>query len=1108
MSQFRRLAAIMMTDIVSNSSLRSLDEEKTLQLLEKNRKIQQYLVKKYGGQWAREMGCQVIMIFDNVLNAVQCAIEMQKEVRHIEHLFLKIAIHRGEIIPKDKDVLGEAVNLTARIAQIAQKDSILLSGSALSDIRNIKSIQTVALGDFSFKNTTQPEPVFAVVLGGLAVPDLSEHPLFLHAGGEGPTGMISPDDHLIEQVITVIENNLTNPQLSVSFLSQEVGQSQPQLYRKIQAGTNISPSDLIREVRLKKAAQLLKDNVGNVTEVAYQTGFNNLSYFSKCFLDRYGSLPSDYRKTAKIKYGLPIAVDKCVGRDQEIDDIIRILQRVRLLTLTGVGGTGKTRLANEVLVKHGMTFRDGACFVQLAPFHTPEAVVLKIAQVLKIQQHPSRDTLTAIIEFIADREVLLVLDNFEQVLGAAMEVNELIRSCPALKILVTSRVILNLVSETEYIVPQLSFPENDHHYEPVEMMQFPAVELLVNRAKAVMANFELTADNRKAVAAICAELDGLPLALQLAAARFKLFSPEALLRRLGDKLDMLSNSALDQPDRHKTLRSAIDWSYSLLSPEEQTLFRRLSVFSGGCTLEAAKEVCFHGYHNNLDIIDQITGLVDKSLLQREDQKDGEPRFYMLETIKAFGQDRLEKSLEKEDLMRRYVDHTVDMAEKAEKHLTGEDQGYWLDRLEPELDNIRSVLSWAEDSRNAEKGLKVAVSFWRYWNNRSMMREGSSWIQRMLAIRSDKKDSIMRCRALNAYGTLKLYTGQLSEAHAIFSESLQIAQKTSDKRGIANALTNLAWVCRFIPDIELCREYSKVALEIHTEYHDDRGIARVYDNLSAVEHLGGNMSGALESVRKAVNFRKAIGDGRSYAYEIANEAWLETFAGQFQTAKEKIDNAIDIMVELPDEQVMAWLLTIKAYNCYYSNEIERAKGLIAEFPFLWENEGNPFGVAQWHLVRILVKLADGEIQSASDLMEKILNDSTPKLYGINAFLSNHICALLNIAKDELDEAFDQVRLNLREIISTKVLLFISAELELMAHLLYKRHDFENGLLLFSQAAKLREKNQIPVSPARQCFYDNTLCQLKSHFDSSTFASVWEKGRNFTPEECLTLIETSH
>ena len=297
---------------------------------------------------------------------------------------------------------------------------------------------------------------------------------------------------------------------------------------------------------------------------------------------------------------------------------------------------------------------------------------------------------------------------------AAGDLSTLLAACPNLKIMVTSRNVLNVTGEHEYQVPQLPVPLQDKIYSITELITVPAVELFINRAQSVKPGFQLDDSSKMAVSEICRQLDGLPLAIELAAARIKIFSPQALMRRLANNLDILTSNSSDRPDRHRTLKNAIDWSYSLLSPVEQTLFRRLSVFRGGCTLEAAEAVCFPDYSANSDILEIVTGLIDKSLLQSEDQPDGEPRFYLLETIKLYGQEKLQKSLELEAIMDNYVTYFSQLIHDAEKHLTGSDQGIWLDYLERELDNVRTVLTWLENRGDAQLGLKLAVSSWRYW----------------------------------------------------------------------------------------------------------------------------------------------------------------------------------------------------------------------------------------------------------------------------------------------------------------------------------------------------------------------------------------------------------
>ncbi|NND34394.1 MAG: helix-turn-helix domain-containing protein, partial [Saprospiraceae bacterium] len=1070
MSQTRQLAAIMFTDIVGYSALMGKDEEGAMQLLDLNRQMQQELVAAYEGKWIKELGDGVIIVFDSVLNAVKCAIDIQAQARATKNLALKIAIHSGEIIMTADDVFGDSVNLTARIEQLAQEDSIIISESALSAIRNVTSIQTSLLGKFTLKNIQLPVSLHAVLGNGLRIPILDQEENSIGATQQDASEIDASNDPLVGRAKVMIEENLANSQLSVAYLCQELGVSRPQLYRKVLAETGFSPSDFIRELRLREAAVLLKSAEHNVSEVAYQTGFNNLSYFSKCFQERFGRPPSDYRKKQNRNVGAPNKLDTFIGREQEIQEIIKILDRSRLLTLTGPGGTGKTRLASKVMESHGKTFRDGAYFVQLAPINAPDGVVPKIAQILQIQQNATKENVTSIIEFIGDQEVLLLLDNFEHVLEAAVKVNELIISCPRVKVLVTSRVVLNLVGEAEYTVPQLLAPEVGREYSLEELLEFPSVSLLVDRAQNVNPNFELTRENSAAVSEICIQLDGLPLALELAAARFKLFSPEALLRRLGNKLDILSSTSSNQPDRHKTLRNAIDWSYNLLTPEEQTLFRRLSVFSGGCTLEAAEKICFQGYKANLNFIDQIAGLADKSLIQREDQKDGEPRFYMLETLKAFGQERLAKSLEKKDTSRQFIDYMVTMVESAQKHLTGANQAMWLEKLEPELDNIRAVLAWAEEHEEAETGLKVAISFWRFWNYRSMMREGSSWMDRMLSIYRANNKSLIRCRALNISGTLNVYTGDLTEAATKFALALSMAEELNDKKERGNALTNLSWVLGFYPEIDQCREYAGIALEIHNELQDIRGKVRVYNNLSAVEQLAGNIQKTLEINQRSVDLSREMGDQRSYAYTSARQAWYGIYAGKFDEATKILDQAIELMTALYDDHVMAFALNIKALNRYYQGDLEQAIKFLKRAQPYWDNEGNPYGKAQWNLIHILIHLKEDKIQKAAELMDLVVTDPAIRMYGFNAFLYSLVRAQIMVASGQDEEALKHLKSSLNEAFGKKVFLFFSRQLELMSHLLAKRQEYEKSLLLFSQAARMRKENQIPVPPVNQSFYN--------------------------------------
>ena len=367
--------------------------------------------------------------------------------------------------------------------------------------------------------------------------------------------------------------------------------------------------------------------------------------------------------------------------------------------------------------------------------------------------------------------------------------------------------------------------------------------------------------NKQVITDICSNLDGLPLALELAAARMKIFSPEALLRRLSGNLDILKSNAPQQPDRHRTLRNAIDWSYSLLAPEEQTLFRRLSILSGGCTIEAAEVICFHDYVQNLDIIDVFASLVDKSLLQREDQPDGEPRFFMLETLKAFGQDRLQKALEKNQITDRYVNFYSDKLKDSDRHLTGSSQRSWLDQIDIELDNIRAVLSYFEKEGKSNEGLEFAVSFWRFWAIRTMMREGSDWFNRMLAIPTLEPESIIRCKALNSYGVLFGLTQKVLNALNVFEQSLVMARNLDYQQGIAQALKYISWIHYFQCNFELYEKYSTEALELHQQLGNTRDIASIHNNTANTSRIKGNLIESLHLHQQAANLMRSIGDMR-------------------------------------------------------------------------------------------------------------------------------------------------------------------------------------------------------------------------------------------------------
>ncbi len=1116
MSLSRKLVAIMFTDIVGYTKLMQKSESVALSIRDRHRAVVEETHNKYRGTIIQYSGDGTLSIFESVSDCVRGAIEIQEELQDSPHVPLRIGIHLGDVIITDSDIIGDSVNLASRVESLGIAGSVLISDKVFEEIKN-QDIAVTSMGQYHFKNDAHPRGIYAISVSNLKVPDpsqLSGKLELAKSGASDPSKRLIPkkdeelesaDDRFEQSVRKTIEEHLSEQVLSVEFLCKKVGYSRPQLYRKLQALTGHSPSELIRELRLKKAAQLLKNNTGNVSEIAYQTGFNNLSYFSKAFQERFGSTPSDYAKIKKESFGLPVSLTAFIGREKELADIHEMLESSRLITLTGTGGTGKTRLALEVLNKKIDTVADKSYFVQLAPISDSEQVLPKIAQILRVQQDPTKSTRDLVIEFIGDRKLLLVLDNFEHVVDAASDISQLLISCPYLKILTTSRTVLNLTGEKEYAVPQLIVPLKTRDYTLEELVQVPSVQLFVQRAKSVKSAFELDESNYTFITEICRNLDGLPLGIELAAARMKIFSPEALVKRLAKNFDILKSNSPDQADRHRSLRNAIDWSYSLLAPEEQTLFRRLSVFHGGWTIDAAEEVCFHSYSAQFDIIDVLTGLVDKSLIYREDQSDGEPRFHMLESIRSFGQERLEKSLDKKPLMTRYAAYFEEKFRSGKGNITGSDANQWLEFIDLELDNLRAVLKWLESEKYAERGMSFALSWWRYWTIRTMMREGSQWIKRMLDIPTQNKESINRCKALNAYGVLFGLTQKIFNAESIIRESLLLARSMNYTEGIAHGLKYLGWILTYQGKFESATKYSNEALAIYQDLGKDRDIAAVFNNLAHAAKLKGLIPRALQHQKEAIKIMKNIGDQRGYAYNLCGASWLNCYMGLYDESTHMTSTALDILEEIDDKQLVAFCHSLRAFQLSYTKSYEQSSSLIQIARPLWQKSGNQYGDMYCDIIE-LMNLLNLEQETADDSFSVLYGDTISSTYGEFYNWKKQLWLRKLIQQDRLDEANDFARETTADIIKSEIHFNLPDQLEILAYLLYNRKLYTEGVLSFAHAHKMRETTMIIVPPIWFDFHNNTLTKLQNALPEKAYEISWSHGLNSGTDTILKILSS--
>jgi predicted ATPase/class 3 adenylate cyclase len=784
-------------------------------------------------------------------------------------------------------------------------------------------------------------------------------------------------------------------------------------------------------------------------------------------------LPADFPQLKTLDSrpnNLPVQLTPLFGREKEGAAVQNLLQGedVRLVTLAGPGGTGKTRLGLQVAAELSDLFVDGVYFVNLAPISDPTLVVSTIAKTLDLKETGEQLLPDLLKGYLRDKHILLLLDNFEQVASAALQVADLLVACPNLKIIVTSRAVLHVRGEQEFPIPPLTVPDPKSLPDLVALSRYEAVELFVSRAQAVKPEFRLSNTNAPAIVEICCRLDGLPLAIELAAARIKLLPPQALLARLGRRLTVLTSGPHDAPARQQTLRNTIAWSYNLLESREQQLFRRLSAFVGGCTLEAIEAVCYAFDNNNgaVSVLDGVASLIDKSLLQQTEREGEEPRLVMLETIREYGLETLEMSGEMEVIQQAHAMYYLVIAEKAEPELGGQQQAVWLERLEQEHDNLRAALQWGlapgEDGHRREMALRLGGALRQFWIVHGHFSEGRNFLERAL-VESKGVPASVQVKAFVTAANLANHQSDNDRTEALAQKSRALYQELGDTQGIALSLRLLAGVAGRRGTLPAARMLNEEALALFREVGDKEGAASSLHNMGLLALAQGEFAEARALLEESLALHWEVGNkaGMAHALWALASALFESH-GSPSTIRALLEESLALAQEVGDKEASGSFFSLSGKLALSQGDIATARRLLEKSLAINREIGN-----REHTADTLFHLARVEVHQGDNVAARALYEES----------------LAMTARGGDSKGL------------------IPSCLEGLADVVAAQGEFTWAARLLGTAEALREALGTPLPPVDRAAYERLVTASCAQLGGQAFAGAMAEGSSMTVEQVL-------